>query len=78
MSASNRNLAPPPPDDLFRQEAERLAKLSARERKAALAVHRRIADDPKLSQTTRDHARHVADTLEALVKGILKGPKGRE
>jgi len=58
--------------DLFDVEAERLAKLSASERKAALAVHRRIADDAKLSQATRDHARHVADTLEALVKAIRK------
>jgi hypothetical protein len=61
-----------PPDDLFRVEAERLAKLSARDRKEALAVHRRIADDARLSQTTRDHARLVAETLEALVKEILK------
>ena len=53
------------PNDLFRVEAERLAKLSARERKEALAVHWRIADDAKLSQVTRDYARHVAETLEA-------------
>ena len=35
--------------DLFRQEARRLAKLPARDRKEALAVHRRIADDTRLS-----------------------------
>lgn len=61
-----------PPDDLFRVEAERLAELSARDRKEALAVHQRIADDARLSETTRDHARHVAETLEALVKDIRK------
>ena len=61
--------------DLFRTEAERLAKLSGRERKEALAVHWRIADDADLSQTTRDHARLVAETLEALVKVIRKTRK---
>jgi hypothetical protein len=58
--------------DLFEQEAHRLADLSVRERKEALAVHRRIADDAQLSQATRDHARLVADTLEKLVARILK------
>ena len=57
--------------DLFRDEAERLAKLPARDRKAALDVHRRIADDARLSEATREHARTVADTLERLIRGIL-------
>ena len=61
--------------DLFRTEAERLAKLTARERKEALAVHWRIADDANLSQPTRDHARLVAETLEALIKDIRKTRK---
>jgi hypothetical protein len=61
--------------DLFRQEAHRLADLPARERKAALDVHRRIADDPRLSKPTRDYARHVADTLEALIARIRKKRK---
>ena len=65
-------LKPIPPDDLFRVEAERLAKLTARERKEALAVHKRIADDARLSQATRDHGRLVADTLAALIRDILK------
>jgi hypothetical protein len=60
--------------DLFRQEARRLAQLPAGERKEALAVHRRIADDPRLSEATRDHARHVADTLETLIQTILRKP----
>ncbi|MFO0805087.1 MAG: recombinase family protein [Gemmataceae bacterium] len=46
--------------DLYQQEAERLVKLPARDRKAEIAVHRRIADDTRLSETTRDHARTVA------------------
>jgi hypothetical protein len=58
--------------DLFRDEARRLAKLPACERREALAVHRRIADDTRLSQVTRDYARHVADTLETLVERIRK------
>jgi hypothetical protein len=58
--------------DLFRQEAERLARLPARQRKEALDVHRRIADDPRLSEATRNHARYVADTLEHLVARIRK------
>ena len=58
--------------DLMQQEAERLAKLPARERKEALDVHRRIADDPRLSEATREHARYVADTLEKLIAKIRK------
>lgn len=58
--------------DLYRQEAERLAKLPARERKAALDVHCRIADDTRLSETTRTHARTVAETLEKLIAAIIK------
>ncbi|MSR55798.1 MAG: hypothetical protein EXS09_21355 [Gemmataceae bacterium] len=61
--------------DLFVQEAERLANVPARERKEALAVHRRIADDPTLRQGTRDYARRVADTLEKLVEEILRKRK---
>lgn len=60
------------PEDLFRAEAERLAKLPARERKAELAVHWRIAEDAKLLKVTRDYARHVAETLETLIREIRK------
>jgi hypothetical protein len=58
----------------FRTEAERLAKLSARQRKEALAVHWRIADGD-YSQTIRDYARHVAETIESLIKEIRKKGK---
>ena len=57
--------------DLFIQEARRLAQLPARQRNEALAVHRNIAEDARLSQATRDHARYVAETLEALIEKIL-------
>ncbi len=60
-----------PPDSEFRQEAERLAKLSARHRKEALAVHWRIANDERYTKSTRDYARYVAETLEALLREIL-------
>jgi hypothetical protein len=58
--------------DLFRQEAKRLARLPARQRKEALDVHRRIADDTRLSEATRSHARFVAETLETLVAKIRR------
>jgi hypothetical protein len=58
--------------DIFHHEARRLAQLSARDRKEALAVHRRIADDVKYCDATRDHARLVAETLENLIERILK------
>jgi hypothetical protein len=58
--------------DLFRQEARRLAALPARQRKEALAVHRNIADDTRLSQTTRTYAQHVFQTLEKLISRIRK------
>lgn len=53
-------------------EAKRLAQLPARERREAIAVHRRIADDTRLSGTTRDYARKLADTLEKMIAKILK------
>ena len=56
----------------FHQEARRLAQLPASDRQEALAVHRRIADDPRLSDATRDYARHVAETLEKLIDRFLK------
>ncbi len=62
-------------EERFRVEAERLANLSARERKAALAVHWRIADDTELSDITRNYARNLAEKLESLVKEILKEGK---
>jgi hypothetical protein len=64
----------PEPDQL-EQEARRLAALLAGERKAALDVHRRIADDLRLSPATRERARRVADGLAALVERIRKGGK---
>ncbi len=64
-----------PEQKLFRDEAKRLAKLSARERKAELDVHRRIADDTRLSSATRDHARYVADTLERLIARFMRTKK---
>jgi hypothetical protein len=48
----------------YRQEAERLSKLPARQRKEAMAVHWRIADDTTLSAVTREYARRVAEALE--------------
>jgi hypothetical protein len=64
-----------PEQKRFRDEAKRLAGLSARERKAALDVHRRIADDTRLSSATREHARSVLDTLESLISGIMRTRK---
>lgn len=58
--------------DLLQLEARRLAALPKRDREAALDVHRRIAEDARLSQVTRDHARMVADTLEKLIARIRK------
>jgi hypothetical protein len=45
--------------------------LPARQRSKALAVHRDIAEDSRLSQATRDHARYVAETLTTLIEKIL-------
>lgn len=58
--------------DLFREEARRLAQLPVRDREEALDVHRRIADDARLSQATRNHARRVLETLEKLITRIRK------
>ena len=55
----------------FREEATRIANLTASDREAALDVHRRIADDTRLSEATRNHARTVGETLERLVAEFL-------
>ena len=63
------------PTQQEREEAKRLAKLPARQRKEALAVHWTIANNPHVSQTTRDYARCLAETLETLVKQIRQRRK---
>jgi len=47
-----------------RDEAERLARLPAAERRAILAWHRDIAANPKLRKADRKAARERADALE--------------
>jgi len=63
--------------DSILAEARRLAKLPARERKATLELHRRIADDDRLSVATRNAARNVADALERHLRRLLAG-KGKK
>lgn len=65
------------PRDLPQLEAEarRLAALPADERAAALDVHRRIAEDSRLSPATRDHAQRVADELAVRISAFLDSRK---
>lgn len=58
--------------DPIREEAKRLAELPARDREAALDVHRRIANDARLSDATRNHAQTVLAELENLIERLRR------
>ena len=50
------------------EEAERLALLTVEDQKAILALHRSVADDPKVSKANRREARERLEALERLLK----------
>jgi hypothetical protein len=55
-------------EDEHRQEAERLAQLPAKEQAAAIAWHRDIAANRKVSKADRAAAQEWADALERLLR----------
>lgn len=61
------------------QEAERLAALPRDEQRAIIALHRAVADNPKLGKRDRALAKERADALEALLLGLArKGKSSRQ
>ncbi len=52
----------------FREEAERLAQLPREDQREIIALHRSVADNPKVPKRDREEARRLADALERLLK----------
>lgn len=57
-----------PADQEHLEEAKRLAQLPIADRRAVIALHRSVAEDPKVSKSNRQEARQRADTLERLLR----------
>jgi hypothetical protein len=55
----------------YREEAERLRLVDRDTQRQIIALHRSVADDPKVKKRDRDTARERADALEALL-GLRK------
>ena len=51
-----------------RDEAERLRLLPREDQRAIVALHRSVANDPKVTKANRDEARRRADALEKLLR----------
>ena len=51
----------------FREEAARLAQLPRADQRAIVALHRSVADNPKVPKQDRDAARDLANALEKLL-----------
>jgi hypothetical protein len=54
-------------DQEYREEAERLALLPVPEQREIIALHRSIADNPKVPKREREAGRQRADALERLL-----------
>jgi hypothetical protein len=52
----------------YRAEAERLALLPKEDQREIIALHRSVADNPKVPKREREAARQRADALERLLK----------
>jgi hypothetical protein len=57
----------PAKEQEYRAEAERLALASREDQKAIIALHRSVADNPKVRKADREAARERADALERLL-----------
>jgi hypothetical protein len=52
----------------YREEAERLALLPEEDQREIIALHRSVADNPKVPKREREAGRQRADALERLLK----------
>jgi hypothetical protein len=58
-----------------REEAERLRQVDRDTQRQIVALHRSVADNPKVERRDRDLARERADALESLLRLTKKRPK---
>lgn len=64
---------PEPPDSVevdSRAEAERLALLQPDQQRAIIALHRSVADNPKVPKADRELARRRADLLTKFLRQL--------
>jgi hypothetical protein len=59
----------------YRAEAGRLALLPAEDRRAILALHRSVADNPKVPKRDRDAARARSEALARHLRRLSRGKK---
>jgi hypothetical protein len=67
-----------PLDDEHHAEAKRLAKLPREDQRAVIALHRSVADNPKVPKRDRDLARERAETLERLLQRLRRARTRRK
>jgi hypothetical protein len=60
----------------YREEAERLARLPREDQREIIALHRSVADNPKVPKAEREAGKQRADALERLL-GLAKKKKRR-
>ncbi len=59
----------------YAAEAERLALLPLYDQREIIALHRSVADNPKLAMRHRDEARERADSLERHLRRLNRRKK---
>jgi hypothetical protein len=67
-----------PKDDEYRAEAERLALLPVADQGEIIALHRSVADNPKVPKADRQAAADRADALERHLRRLNRGKKKRK
>jgi hypothetical protein len=65
----------PSPEQEYRAEAGRLALLPAEDRRAIVALHRSVADDPKVPKRDRDAARERSEALARHLRRLNRRKK---
>ena len=68
MTRKNREKLYLAREQAWREEAERLALLPVTDQETILALHRSVAEDPKVSKANRQDARERLEALERLLK----------
>jgi hypothetical protein len=61
-------MSDPTKEQQYREEAQRLALLPKEDQRQIIALHRSVADNPKVPKREREAGRQRADALERLLK----------
>jgi hypothetical protein len=66
----------PEKEQEYREEAARLGQLPKEDQREIIALHRSVADNPKVRKADREAARERADALEKFL-GLAPKRKGK-